>query len=356
MPRVALIIVSYNHARFLRACFGSLDRITYPRDAVKIFFVDNQSADESVAIASAWRDATTLAVDVYASPTNTGFAGGNNGVMRRALDDGFEFVYLLNPDTEVEPNFLEQAVAAASRDNKIGAAQSLLVLDPGRNRLNSTGNAIHFLGFGFSERYRDRWDRRETDALDGHEIGYASGAGVLYRADVLRRVGLLDETLFAYHEDMDLSWRIWLAGFRVVLASKSVVYHTYEFSRSIKKYYLMERNRYLVHFKNLKWGTLTLIAPAMFIMEFGLLLFSFKSGWWREKFRVIRELASPGMWKKVRSGREETKKIRAVPDRVVARLFMSSIGYQEIDNPLLRYVGNPLMRLYWMIVRPLIRW
>ncbi|OGL72382.1 hypothetical protein A3D72_00930 [Candidatus Uhrbacteria bacterium RIFCSPHIGHO2_02_FULL_57_19] len=362
-PRVSIIIVSYNHARYLRACFASLEKIDYPRDCLQITLVDNKSADDTVRLAqtelldsSLQRTISGLPARLIASPTNTGFAGGNNMAMREAIEAGFDYVFLLNPDTEVEPTFLTEAVKMAESDSKIAAVQPLLLLHPDTDRINSIGNAIHFLGFGYCQGYREKWDPRRIPELDGRDIATASGAGVLFRCESLRKVGLFDETLFAYHEDLDLSWRLRLAGFRVVLAPKSVVYHKYEFSRSIKKYYWMERNRYLVHAKNLKIPTLLLIAPAMILMEIGLWLFAFRSGWWREKTRVAAWLWNPLNWPPILRARRQIQKTRVIPDRDIVKYFTAEISYQEISNPLLKYVGNPLMKLYWAIVRPLIRW
>ena len=84
-----------------------------------------------------------------------------------------------------------------------------------------------------------------------------------------------------YHEDLDLGWRMKLLGYNNIVAKTSVVYHSYEFSRSIKKYYYMERNRFIVMFQNYKLGTILLILPVLVIMEMGLLLFSLSNGFFK---------------------------------------------------------------------------
>ncbi|MBI4133775.1 glycosyltransferase family 2 protein [Candidatus Uhrbacteria bacterium] len=365
LPRVAVITVSYNHARFLRDTFQSCAAVTYPRDLWKIFLVDNASTDETVTLARTelidetrgLTRAGNISAIFIASPTNTGFTGGNNLAIRQALAEGFEYVYLLNPDTAVEPDFLEQAVRVAEQDPAIGMVQSRLVLAQDKSLLNSWGNEVHYLGFSFCGGYRVPIESQEAvEHLRVRDIPAASGAAMLLKVAVLRLVGLLDDELFAYHEDVDLSWRMRLAGFRVVLAPESVVYHKYEFSRSIRKFYFMEKNRFLVHLKNLRVGTLILLAPALIVMELGLWLYAARSGWWREKARAYRYFFSLTNLRKLAASRRESQRLRVKSDRAVVRMFSPRISYQELPNPLWEYVGNHMFALYWYLVRSCIFW
>lgn len=364
VPRVAVITVSYNHAHFLRDLFASFEKVSYPKDSWKVWLLDNVSKDNTVELAktellNASLTATRggIRTKLVANTENTGFAGGNNQCVKEAFEEGFDFVYLLNPDTEVEPDFLEKAVAAAS-DPTVAAVQSMLVLGQDREKVNSIGNAYHFLGFSYCLGYQDSIHSPAVKALldTTPDILVASGAGVMFRVDALKKVGLLNETLFAYHEDVELSLRLWLVGYRVVLAPSSIVYHKYEFSRSIKKYYWMERNRWIVFLTTLRLRTILLILPMQIVMEMGLTFFAFRSGWWREKFRVIGWFFNVRHLYGLLKMRHQIQKMRIMPDRELAKHFATSISYQEIDNPLLRYVGNPLMKLYWSIIRPIIRW
>ncbi len=364
-PRVAVITVSYNHARFLRDAFHGLAGVTYPRDSWKIFLVDNASSDETVQLARTelidelhgMTRAGGVKAVLIASATNTGFTGGNNLAIREAMAEGFEYVYLLNPDTSVEPDFLEQAMRVLESSPEIGMAQSRLVLAQDRSKLNSWGNEVHFLGFSFCGGYRvPIASRAAAERLIVRDIPAASGAAMLLKCAVLRLVGLLDDELFAYHEDVDISWRMRLAGFRVVLAPDSIVYHKYEFSRSIRKFYFMEKNRFLVHFKNLRAPTLMLLAPAFLVMELGLWLYAFKSGWWREKARAYRYFLSLANLRKLAASRRASQRLRVKSDRSVVWMFSPRISYQELPNPLWEYVGNHVFALYWYLVRLFIWW
>jgi len=363
-PKVAVIIVSFGHARFLRALFASLARVDYPRDSWRVMLLDNASPDETKEIAErelfSGDGRTTksgIAAELVVSATNLGFAGGNDFCVAKALADGFDFVYLLNPDTEVEPDFLTRAVEAAA-DPSVGAVQSLLLMGSDKRVVNSVGNAFHYLGFGFCVGYRDLITSPAYVGLreSSPEIATASGAGLLVRASAWREVGGFDEIMFAYHDDLELSLKLRLAGWNLLLAPKSVVYHHYDFSRSVQKYFWMERNRWIVLLIFLKWRTLFLILPMAKILECGMFLFALRGGWWREKLRVYAWFLSFRNWRTIMRSRREIQRLRKLPDRDLARLMVSEISYQDIENPLLRRVGNPMMRAYWRAVRPLIRW
>lgn len=183
------------------------------------------------------------------------------------------------------------------------------------------------------------------------EIAYASGAAVLYRASVLQKVGLLDSYLFLYHEDLELGWRLRLAGFKNVLCIDSVAYHDYEFKRSIKKFYWMERNRVLVHFSHLTCKTLVLLAIPMLLAEFGLIVFAIKGGWIREKFLVYVSLLSPRSWNYVKTKRRESKLLRRVSDREIVRLWTGKIEHQETQSFIVDRLVNPILSFLWTIIK-----
>lgn len=345
MARVAVVIVSFNARRFVEACFGSLARARL--GGAEVIVVDNASADGTVgAIRSGFPWVT-----VVEAGANLGFAGGNNLGIRRALDDGCEWVYLLNPDTEVEPGFLEEALAVASADPGTGAVQSLILLDPERGRINTAGNKIHFLGFGYCGLYRAP---RGEAPVAPHEIAFASGAGSLWRAAALRVVGLFDEALFLYHEDLDLGWRLRLAGWRALLAPRSVVFHKYEFTRNPRKYFLIERNRYLVLGKNLSPRTMLVLLPFLVIGEVGLLAVAALSGWLPEKLRADAALLRPTEIRRLRAARRDVQRTRRVRDAEVMRVFTPAIRFEGLEGAWLPKLLERPMALVWKVIRPLL--
>jgi GT2 family glycosyltransferase len=341
-------VVTYEAERFVEACFGSLRRIDAPGADVEVIAVDNGSRDGTVRLLrERFPEVTVLAND-----RNLGFAGGNNAGIRRALERGADFVYLLNPDTEVTPGFLREALSVAREHPEAGQVQSLLLLAAERNLVNTAGNAIHFLGLGYCGRFREP----ASSVPDAPaEIAFASGAGVLLRARTLRESGLFDEALFLYQEDLDLGWRMRLAGWTALLAPRSVVFHEYAFSRNPEKYYFLERNRALVLLKNLRVRNLVLLSPALVAGEVGLSAVALRGGWFRQKVRAWGHLLTPAAWRHVRAGRAAQRSIRRVEDAEIVRLWSGDVVFEGLAGSWLEGLANPAMRLAWRALRPLLR-
>jgi GT2 family glycosyltransferase len=177
----------------------------------------------------------------------------------------------------------------------------------------------------------------------------------LFRSDVLKKIGLFDEEMWMYNEDQDLGWRVWLAGYKCILAPDAIVYHKYEFSRSIAKYYWMDRNRIIAILKNYRLGTLVLIFPAFVIMGLGLIMFAIKGGWIKEKIKVWEYFLNVKNWRYILRARKEVQGLRKVKDRDIIPMFSGKIWYQEIDDVKLRLV-NPIFNAYWWLVKKIIFW
>lgn len=357
-PRVAIVYLSYNSRPYLEEVMASIGALTYPKDRIELIIVDNDSPDQSADLireAVVPQSGKTLPnVTFFPNPTNDGFAAGNNIGINHALLEDVDYVYLLNNDAKFHPDAMTEAVAMAESDKTIGSVQSLLLLWNQPDIVNSTGGMVHFLGFGF---VRDNGRTvSEITAADGEEIAYASGAAVLYRASVLKEVGLLDPFLFLYHEDLELGWRIRLHGFRNVCAKKSTAYHQYEFKRSIQKFFWMERNRILVHVSHLKTWTILLLIPFWIPLELALIVFGIKGGWIKEKLRVYAALLDPKTWAYVARKRTESRLIRRVSDREIVRLFTGKILHQETKNPIVDFIANPMLSAIWLGVRKMVVW
>jgi len=348
MSRIAIIIVNYNGLDYLADCLNSLTSLDYPQNDYQIFFIDNASTDDSLAyVKKNFPDLKIITKD-----KNLGFAQGNNIGMQKAIEQGFDYVFLINQDTITDKDVLQKLVAKAESEENIAAVQPRLMLYPDKDKVNSIGNAIHYLGFGFSSGGYQLYDQ----SLQCKQITYASGAAVLIKTKVLEKIGLFDPDFFMYHEDLDLGWRMRMAGYKIILVPQTVVYHKYQFSKSIKKYYFMERNRFICVLENYKWGTIVLITPACLIMELGLFFFALKSGFAWEKLKVYAYFLKPSSWLKIFRHRKEKNKYRKVKDKEIVRFFTGKIEFQEIDNFILKKLANPLFNLYWLLIKKLIVW
>jgi GT2 family glycosyltransferase len=191
------------------------------------------------------------------------------------------------------------------------------------------------------------------------EISYASGAAFFVSAEMIRNFGAWDEDFFLYHEDMEWSLRLRAAGYRIIMASESVFYHKYQFARSIEKFYWMERNRYGVMLMFFRIPTLLLLLPIMLGLEIGLWIFSFINKYADKRVAVYKYWLRADHWKLWLKKRRRIQKIRTVSDRYLMSYAVSGIYFQDasVDNPLVNYIANPVMAMYyWLVVKGLIWW
>jgi GT2 family glycosyltransferase len=213
--KVAVVIPNWNAVDMIGECLESLRRQTLKPHVI---VVENGSVDGSAELIR--RDFPE--VELLEFPNNAGFAGGVNRGIRPALEQGAEFIVLLNNDAVAEPGWLEALVTAAQADERIGAVAAKIVTTTGK--LDSTGDYYSNWGFPFP-RGRGEVDHGQYDGEEDREIPAASGGASLFRAAMLREIGLFDERFFAYYEDADIGLRAHLAGWRIVYEPKAVVKH-----------------------------------------------------------------------------------------------------------------------------------
>lgn len=348
MNKIA-VIISPNYKdyakKYLADCLASLRTQTLKE--FDLFLVDNESSEETFTYLK------TLAPEAYviALDKNEGFAGGNNAALKIVLEKKYDYVFLVNMDTVVEINCLEELVKVANEKPKAAAIQVRLMLWPETELINSLGNETHFLGFGFGKDYR----RKFNNDNEVKTICYASGAGVMYRVKALQESGLYDEEIWMYNEDQDICLNFWSRGWSVIMAPRAIVYHKYEFSRSITKHYWMDRNRLIVVLKYYRLMTLILLAPVFLGVEIGSFFISLMSGWAKEKLKVWFYFLKPSSWRHIISERKKIQSTRVINDRALTKLFSADILHQEFDSKIIKIV-NPFLSFYWRFVRLIMFW
>lgn len=216
VPKTYVVLVNWNGWADTVACLESLDPLTYPDATVLV--VDNGSTDDSVARISAARPGVRL----IETGANLGFAGGNNVAIRTALDEGADYVWLLNNDTVVEPDALTALVDALEKDPMAGAAGSKITYFDRPGVLWYAGGDFGTDGLAH-HRGLDETDTGAYDTLGETEV--ITGCSLLLRASVLEQVGLMRDEYFLYWEETDLDWRIRAAGHRLLYVPGSVVRH-----------------------------------------------------------------------------------------------------------------------------------
>ncbi|MBM4465660.1 MAG: glycosyltransferase family 2 protein [Chloroflexi bacterium] len=212
-PPASIIIPNWNGAHHLPTCLDSLRRQSYPH--FEVIVVDNGSTDGSLELLE--RDYPK--VQVVALPENRGFAGGVNAGICEA--EG-EIIAVFNNDAEADPRWLEELVEALARHPEAGMATPKVLLFDQRDVIHTTGD---FYGVDGVPGNRGVWQRDEGQ-FDGKEYVFgAAGVAAAYRRAMLDVVGLFDEDLFSFCEDVDLAWRAQLVGWKCVYVPTAVVYH-----------------------------------------------------------------------------------------------------------------------------------
>ncbi|OFV89224.1 MAG: hypothetical protein A3J75_07755 [Acidobacteria bacterium RBG_16_68_9] len=196
---------------------ASLPRLHY-RNVLPVV-VDNGSEDGTVEeLRARHRE-----IPVIENQVNLGYAGGNNVGIRWALARGVEYVCLVNNDTEVTAELVSALVHVARSDARIGAvgARNLLMEDPSR-----LWGAYGVLTYGpFVVRTAGQGARDGARWLEQREVDWVIGNGCLWSRRALNDVGLLDESFFAYHDDVDWCLRARRRGFRIVYAGAAAILH-----------------------------------------------------------------------------------------------------------------------------------
>jgi GT2 family glycosyltransferase len=216
-PRVVVVLLNWESADETAAAVASVQAMDYPNFSILV--VDNGSRDDSV---THLRLLTEKGVELILSPINTGYTGGCNLGMGRALELGAKYVWLLNNDAVVDPGTLSSIVALAETDPTIGlVTPQIAALN--ENRLTFAGGVVSMKERLYNETHdpavAEEWNARYPDS------GLVIGTAMLVRAELIRRIGVLDTRFFAYFEDIDYSVRSTQAGFRNVVDRNSVVHH-----------------------------------------------------------------------------------------------------------------------------------
>jgi len=348
-PRVAVVLVNYGDyaQRYLSDCYRSLLQQTYPATDFTIFIVHN-GVEEAER-----RHAANVAPTArfLGNDDNRGWGGGNNTAIRAALDEGFDCCVLLNIDSVAEPEWLQRLVEAAQLRPDAHILQSAILLH-GTDRINSIGNRIQFLGYGYCYGY----GRLRTDCPPPASIDYASGAAMLVKRSVFEAIGLFREEYFMYYDDVEFCWRARLAGFNIGLAERSICHHKYTFETTLQCLFHIQRNRLLTLLTLERAGTLLVIAPALLVAELLLVVYFPLRGWGAVEWRVLRELMRVTTWRWIAEHRRAIKVLRRRTDAEIVRGFSGGVVFAEVQQPILRYLLNPLLQLYWCLARQLIRW
>lgn len=260
-PTVSIIVLNYNGLQYMEDCFGSLNQLEYPADRMELVLADNASSDGSVEfVRERFGQVRIIEFD-----RNYGFCGGNN---RAVAQSQSEYVALLNSDMRVEPEWLTGLIKALGDEPEVVCSASKILTWDGR-AIDFGGLLVSFLGHGKADGYLD------TDLAAYDDLRYIlgpCGGAMLIKRQVFQDIGGFDEDFFAYFDDIDLGWRLWILGYKVVYAPKSICYHIHYGSSSklpqAQVLYLYERNALYTIIKNYEQRYLDRVLPLALFLQF----------------------------------------------------------------------------------------
>jgi GT2 family glycosyltransferase len=335
--RLSVVIVTHDSR-------GAIER-TLPALAREL-----REGDELIVVDNASTDGTPQAVEELAPGARLVETGANLG-FAAACDAGAgaatgDLLLLLNPDAVPGEGFRE-AIERPLVDGRDWAAWMGLVTAGGGSTVNTRGGVVHFTGIA--------WAGGSGEPLSepaAGDVGFASGACLAIPLSRWRALGGMPEAFFLYHEDVDLSLRLRLAGGRVGIEPAARVDHDYEFAKGPAKWRHLERNRWAVLIRTYPTPLLALLAPALLATELALIPISLAGGWARQKALAWVDLAR---WlPRLLRERRAIQAGRAVGAGEFARHLVP-----DLDSPYLGRVGRSrvlraALRAYWSVVSALL--
>ncbi len=362
MKKVAIIYLLCNDEpeKYLENALKGVASQTYTKENISLVIVYNpiENADihlqyihETIGLFETQLPKTI----VLPQQTNLGFSGGNNLGMQWAVDNNFDYVFLHNADGFTTADTISSLVGAMEEDKKIGQAQSLILLYPEQNLINTTGNKLHYLDIGYCGNFREPIMNHKLPAV--YDIGYASGASTMLRVDLLKQYGFWLGEFFMYHEDTEYSLRLKIRDFRIVAVSNSVFYHQYQFSKNVKKFFWIERNRHVLKYLFYKWPTIILTIPLEILYNLGLLVIAWKNNWLKELFKGYIYWLKPSTWHTWYLIRLKNLKERKISDRDLLNQSVKTVEMAEVvvSKPI-KLVMNAVFTFYYFLLKILVRW
>lgn len=312
LDKWSVVVVNWNGEQFLERCLIALTAQTAKPH--EIILLDNASTDSSLEIARRFPEVRIIALD-----RNTGFARGNN-VLIDAASKASEWIALINPDAFAAPRWLESLSAAAESNPEFDMFGSKLVNATDSNLLDGTGDAYHISGLVWRTSHGvPVSNMNDSDC----EVFAPCAAAALYRRTAFEKVGGFDEDFFCYVEDVDLGFRLRLAGYRCLYVPQSVAYHlgsgTTGGQNSDFSVYHGHRNLVWTFVKNMPGVLFWMLLPLHVALNLLSIIWFALLGQGTVILRAKRDalLGLPKMWRK----RQQIQKIRAASIRDIWRVL-----------------------------------
>jgi GT2 family glycosyltransferase len=317
--RVSIVVVHYGEQERLSQCLKSIIANT---QNIELIVVDNNQLPEGF-------DKSFPNAKLIRSEGNIGFGAACNAGARVA--SGTILVFM-NNDVEVNPGWVGPLIQPL-REGSIGCTCPLVVLRNTPDVVNAAGGDCDLIAFAWNRRSRGT----KPDGADQADFFYAPGCCIAVRKDALNQVCGFDESLFLFLEDVDLSWRLRMAGWHIAYASDSVVRHEWMASTSRMAapdiQYLFSRNRLRLILKNYGGLKLVRVLPTYFALQIGLLLWITS----RRRGLELRAVLAGWLWN-----------FQNLPDTIRARMRAQFVRRRS-DNEIMRYMYSGIAGIHLVL-------
>ena len=337
-PRLAVsaVIVTYREVELTLEAVASLKAQSVSVEQIVV--VDNDPAHSvREPMEAAHPDVRLLNED------NIGYAPACN---RGAAVCSGEWLFFLNPDAAAAPDCLERLLTVADEHPEAGIVTPQ-VLFPDGHTINAGENQIHLTGIAWCGRYGE-----SAEDAPERPVFITTGAAMLVRSALYRRLDGYCDEFFLFYEDPDLCWRAWVVGAEVWYVPRAKVRHHYAWGASGSKWFFLERHRLLSVLTNYQVSSLLALVPLLAATEAALLVVATREGWRGEKLAAYRSVWEMRRW--VRERRRRLATMRRRPDSELIGRFRRTVDSPQIASGVARRV-EPLLQIYGIAVVAVVR-
>ena len=252
--KLAILIVVHNEKHNLDMLFRSLFNQTFKN--FRIYLIDNNSSDGSVEYAVKLNERYLFDLICITLAEDTGYPKGNNIGAEKAINDGFEYLFIINNDIELDVKCIDELLKLIFAEDKAAVVAPIIYYwnkEKTSNKIQTFGVRVNF----YTQRKRllaAGLFLESTSLPEIMRVDYVSGAALLIRSDIVKEYGLFDDSLFMYNDEIDLGYRLKKAGYYYYVTQHAKMWHNHDWTKKNIKgykfmYYYMMRNRFLYYRK-----------------------------------------------------------------------------------------------------------
>jgi GT2 family glycosyltransferase len=336
MTKVSLVILNYNGKKYLKNALNSALKQDFKNK--EVILVDNNSSDGSVDFVRK----EFPKVKIIKNRENFGFGRGITFGIKKSKG---EYVAVLNNDIILKKNWVREMMRPLSQKEVIMVASNILFLKK-KNLTNFGGGNVTFYGYGYPKNFNKR--RIIGKPVD---TSYVPGGAMMMKKKIFERIGGFDKKFFLYLEDVDVSIRSRIFGWKVLFVPNAIMYHDYSFGRYLKKFSYLENGRYRTILKNYSFRTILLLLPALIFVELAVIFYSISIGFFLDKLKVyfiiVKDLKS------ILKQRRSIQSRRKLSDAEVMKNFVGDIFFEK-QNIVVEKLMNPILNFYWNLIKKII--